>query len=223
VNANGRLLLEALRDVMPGPLAAPPDTGASDDAQPLEAARFIPVAGMVVGILAGAVYWLTAQIWPSSVALMLSLLATALVTGDIHRRSGVWLFVLLTKYNVLMALTAANVPIPLPDYASLGLIMVAGHAASRALWVSVMITRASGAARAPAMDLGIALCLGLLPATLLGIPGLVGLAAAISTRLVLTTFVLAKLPAETRMRLDFIQHLTEIGFYLGALAAGRYI
>jgi hypothetical protein len=118
-----------------------------------------------------------------------------------------------------MALSAANVPIPLPDGVALGFIMVAGHAASRALVVSVMGSRP----RVANMDLSIALCLGLAPAAFLGIPGLVGLAAAIATRLVLTAFVLPKLPADPRTRTGVTQHFTEIGLYLGALAAWRYV
>jgi adenosylcobinamide-GDP ribazoletransferase len=215
-------LLEAIRDVLPGPVAPSADVKTRADVKPLEATRFIPVAGMVVGLLGGTVYWFAAELWPTSVALMLSLLATALATGDIHRRGGIWVFILFIEYNALMALSAADVPIPLPEYAALGLIMVAGHAASRALVVS-MIARKPAASRAIALDLGLALCLGFLPATFLGIPGLIGLAAAIATRLSLTAYVLPKLPAEPRMRMDLTQHFTEIALYLGALAAWRYI
>jgi adenosylcobinamide-GDP ribazoletransferase len=213
VSLQWRLLMAALHYVIPGP--RPND----DDIQPREAVRFIPLAGILVGLLGGFVYWLAAQIWPASVALMLSLLATAMVTGDINQRSVVWLFVLLIKYNALMALSAANVPLPLPDDSALGFIMVAGHAASRALVVSVMGNRP----RVAAMDLSVGLCLGFVPAAFLGIPGLVGLVAAIATRMVLTALVLPKLPAEPRSRLAITQQFTEIGLYLGALAAWRYI
>jgi adenosylcobinamide-GDP ribazoletransferase len=208
-----RLFLAALRYVIPGP------NPSSGELQPREAARFVPLAGMLVGVLGGFVYWLAVKIWPASVALMLSLLATALATGEIRQRGTAWIFALLVKYNALMALSAAHVPIPLPDDATLGLIMVAGHAASRALVVSVMENRPRGADA----DLSIALCLGLAPAAFLGIPGLVGLAAAIATRMVLTALVLPKLPAEPCARLTTTQQFTEIGFYLGALAAWRYI
>jgi adenosylcobinamide-GDP ribazoletransferase len=213
VNLQWRLFLAALRYVIPGPS---PNSG---ELQPREAARFIPLAGMLVGLLGGFVYWLAVEIWPASVALMLSLLATALATGEIQQRGTAWIFALLIKYNALMALSAAHVPIPLPDDATLGFIMVAGHAASRALVVSVMVNRPRGADA----DLSIALCLGLAPAAFLGIPGLVGLAAAIATRMVLTALVLPKLPAEPRVRLATTQQFTEIGLYLGALAAWRYI
>jgi hypothetical protein len=213
VNAQWRLFLAALRYVIPGPR---PNNGGLE---PRKAARFLPLAGIFVGLLGGFVYWLAAQVWPTSVALMLSLFATALVTGDIQQREAAWVFALLIKYNVLMALSAANVPIPLPDDVALGLIMVAGHAASRALVVSVM----GNQPRVAAMDLSIALCLGLAPAAFLGIPGLVGLAAAIAMHLILSAFVLPKLPADPRARTGVTQQFTEIGLYLGALAAWRYI
>jgi cobalamin synthase len=213
VNAQWRLFLAALRFVIPGPRA---DSG---DLEPREASRFVPLAGICVGLLGGFVYWLAAQVWPASVALILSLFATALATGEMQQPGAAWVFALLIKYNALMALSAANVPFPLPDDVALGLIMVTGHAASRALVVSVMGSRP----RVAAMDLSIALCLGLAPAAFLGIPGLVGLAAAIATRLILTAFVLPRLPVDPRARTGVTQQFTEIGLYLGALAAWRYI
>lgn len=213
MNVQWRLFLAALRYVIPGPGLN------GGELQPREAARFLPLAGMALGLLGGFVYWLAVEIWPASVALMLSLLATALATGEIRQRGAVWILVLLIKYNALMALSAAHVPIPLPDDAALGFVMMAGHAASRALEVSVMVNRPRGADA----DLSIALCLGLAPAAFLGIPGLVGLAAAITTRMVLTSLFLPKLTAEPRARLATTQQFTEIGLYLGALAAWRYI
>lgn len=213
MNAQWRLLLAALRYVFPGP--RPSD----DDLQDREAVRFVPLAGMLVGLLGGFVYWLAVEVWPASVALILSLLATALATGDLGQRHAAWVFALLIKYNALMALSAANVPFPLPADAALGFLMVAGHAASRALMVSVMANRP----RVAPLDLSVALCLGLAPAAFLGIPGLVGLAVAIATRLGLGALVLPGFPGGHRDRLAITQQFTEIGLYLGALAAWRYI
>jgi adenosylcobinamide-GDP ribazoletransferase len=81
VNAQSRLFLAALRFVISGPRA---DSG---DLEPREAARFVPLAGIGVGLLGGFVYWLAAQLWPASVALMLSLFATALATGELQPSS----------------------------------------------------------------------------------------------------------------------------------------
>jgi adenosylcobinamide-GDP ribazoletransferase len=240
VNAQWRLLLAALRFV--ARRRAPGDGLASGTAPP-EASRFIPVAGILVGLLGAAVYRLAAELWPTSVAVVLSLLATVLATENAGanpsledhasttplevRHGGTGrlydVFVLLIKYNVLMALSAASVPFSLPEYFTLGLIMVAGQAASRALVVSVMANDLPAELRATAADLTIALIIGLAPASLLGIPGLIGLAAAIVMRLALTAYILPVLKSGFRERLDVTQQLTEVSFYLGALATWKYI
>jgi hypothetical protein len=172
-----------------------------------------PLFGIVVGAVGGAVYWLGALVWPSSIAVILSMIATELAGAALHRGAdsvrasadgrAVWIvFVVLAKYNALMALTAASLPFALPANAALGLIMIAGHASSRAL----------------AGDLGIGLALGFAPAVLLGIPGLVGLAAAVLARI---AFILARrrLPLAGQ---DMARPLAEVCFYLGAVAAWAY-
>ena len=129
-----------------------------------------------------------------------------------------------------MALTSANLPLALPPNVGLGLIMIAAQAASHALMVSVMAmrdTRARGvAAASPRLsnnDLGVALLLGLAPAALLGLPGLVGLVVAIMMRLGWAAFAGPPRAGRLRERLDYTQHLTEACFYLGALASWKYI
>jgi cobalamin synthase len=180
-------------------------------------------------LCAAAVYWLGSQAWPTSVAVVLSMLATTLLDGRGRGFGAVyWIFVLLVKYNALMALSAANVPVPLPPFVTLGLIMVAGQAASRALVVSVMATDIPSAAgpspfRATANDLSVALIIGFAPAALLGIPGLIGLVSAITLRLLLTAAILPRLGIRNRERFYVTQQLTELCFYLGALATWKYV
>jgi adenosylcobinamide-GDP ribazoletransferase len=54
-------------------------------AQQLEqAARYLPLVGMLVGAIAAAVLWLTAQVLPLSLAVGLSMVAGILVTGAFH-------------------------------------------------------------------------------------------------------------------------------------------
>src|SRR6267154_812542 len=84
-------------------------------------ARYLPAVGILMGVIGGAIYWVAAQFWPSSVAVVLSLFATALIGGtgseaSIAKFQPAWLdvFILLIKYNALMALTAANLPCSLP-------------------------------------------------------------------------------------------------------------
>ena len=99
-------------------------------------------------------------------------------------------FAVLLKYNALMALSGASLPFPLPANVALGLIMIAGAAASRALVVSMR--------PASHADLGIAWVLGFAPAALIGLPGLVGLAAAIAARIALLAYLRRKLPLDRR-------------------------
>ncbi len=225
MNSPWRLFLAALRFVTQGTPAPP---GIGDTATSHQMSRFVPVVGALVGLLGAGAYWGAAQIWPTSVAVVLSLLATVLLTtpGDVpHARAGAiyWVFLLLTKYNALMALSAANMPFAIPPFFALGSIMVAAHAASRTLVVSVMATETTGPLRVTAGDLCIALLVGSAPAALLGIPGLIALVSAIVVRLCLTAYVLPKFQFPVHERLDIIQQLTEVGFYLGALASWKYI
>jgi adenosylcobinamide-GDP ribazoletransferase len=241
-----RLFLMALRRFtrIPVPWIAP-SNGEAD-----AAARYMPLVGAVVGAGAGCVYWLATRLWPTSVAVILAMLATALLTGGLHEsglaklcaaggraaaagrtRDGpdepraaaaatlCLLFVVLLRYNALMALSAANLAFPLPANCALGLIMIAAHMASRALVVSVA---AGGAAQhLGAADLSFALVSGFIPAALLGMPGLVGLAAAIVTRMAFSAYV--KRRGADHDHLGATQQLTEVAFYLGALSAWTYI
>jgi adenosylcobinamide-GDP ribazoletransferase len=193
-------------------------------------ARYLPLAGMLVGAIGGAVYWVAAQFWPSSVAVVLSLFATALIGGigsedSIAKLQPVWLdvFVLLIKYNALMALTAANLPFSVPANLALGLIMVCGQAASHGLLVSVLASRTEISPRVSSGELGFALTAGFAPAAVLGIPGLAGLVAAIVMRLGLAASLNRRSRPPSRTLMHTVQPLTEACFYLGALATWKYV
>jgi cobalamin synthase len=190
----------------------------------LTAPRFLPLVGAAVGAAGGAIYWLGAQLWPTSVAVVVSMLATGLLSARVSGAVGTpasalgpaaLVFAVLLKYNALMALSAASLPFPLPANVALGLIMIAANAASRALVVSMR--------PASHTDLGIAWVLGFAPAALIGLPGLVGLAAAIAARIALMAYLRRKPHSVAAAELDLGQQLTEICFYLGALAAWAYI
>jgi adenosylcobinamide-GDP ribazoletransferase len=189
------------------------------------APRLSPLVGALIGAVGGAVYWLGAQIWPTSIAVVLSMLATAGFSagsgsGAVARDPGEDMlgivFSLLMKFNALMALSAANLSFRLPANLALGLIMIAGQASSRTLVVSASKPVSYG-------DLGIALAIGFAPAALIGIPGLIGLAAAIVARIVFIAYIRRNRPSVTAAELDLTQQLTEVCFYLGALASWAYI
>jgi hypothetical protein len=134
------------------------------------------------------------------------------------------LFCLLIKYNALMALSAAKLPFAVPSNLALGLIMICGHAASFALVVPVMAVRAEKSApKVSGTDSALALLIGFAPAVLLGIPGLIGLAGAVIASLSAVAFLKVNRMAGSSDALDTTQLLTELCFYLGALASWRYI
>jgi cobalamin synthase len=186
-----------------------------------EGAKFAPLAGALIGALGGAVYWLSAKLWPSNVAMILSMAVTALLAGGIP---SIRLFYLLIKYNALMALSAAQLPFAAPANLALGLIMICGQAASFALVVAIMATRPEkSAAKVSGTDFGIALLLGFAPAALLGVPGLIGLVAAIVMGLGFIAYLRFRRAGASSQTLDMTQLFTELSFYLGALASWRYV
>ncbi|HSZ07162.1 MAG TPA: hypothetical protein VK794_01390 [Steroidobacteraceae bacterium] len=193
--------------------------------------QFAPLMGALIGALGGAVYWLGMQVWPSSVALILSMASTALLTARMQGGTPAaplpassWMLCLLIKYNALMALSAAKLPFAVPANVPLGFIMICGYAASFALLVCVTLLRP--AKSAPAFGngaLALALLIGFAPAALLGIPGLIGLAAAILATLGILAFLRFKRARSSHDALTLTQWLTEACFYLGALATWRYV
>jgi adenosylcobinamide-GDP ribazoletransferase len=192
--------------------------------------QFAPLIGILIGALGGMIYWLAVQIWPSSVAVMLSMAATALLTTEFRGIAATRLdllcrvLCLLIKYNTLMALSAAKLPFAVPPNVPLALIMICGYAASFALLVAVMAIRADKSA--PKLGPGplcFALLIGFAPAVLLGIPGLIGLAVALAVGLgFIAVFKYKKVDAAGD-RLDATQLVTEACFYLGALATWKYV
>src|SRR5882672_10379076 len=189
----------------------------------LAAPPLLPLLGAAVGAVGGGAYWAGAQIWPASVAVILSMLATALLSAWLDpagaRTPGagagagagamIIVFALLIRFNVLMALSAANLPFPLPPNLALGLILIAGHASSSALGVSMK--------PASHLDLGIALAIGFAPAALIGMPGLIGLACAIGARIAFAAYARRRRLSIGAAELDRTRLMTELCFYLGTL------
>jgi adenosylcobinamide-GDP ribazoletransferase len=197
--------------------------------------KFAPLVGGLIGLAGGLIYWLALQVWPASVAVILAMAATTLLSFSFGpardlaalplNRADVSLQVLylLVKYSALMALTAAKLPFAAPAEATLGLVMICGYAASGALMVSVWTITPGEPAKLNNTDLGIALLIGFAPAALLGIPGLTGLAAAIVVSFAFTIYVKITGAVRTAQRLELTQQLTETAFYLGALATWSYV
>jgi adenosylcobinamide-GDP ribazoletransferase len=224
MSAQRRLFLTALRFCARLPAAG---FKGADVQHPGAAARYVPVVGVLIGALGGGVYWLGAQLWPTSIAVVLSMLATALATPNVRARGfGTvgFVFALLLKYNTLMALSAASLPFAVPANVALGLIMISGHAASRALVVSLMASSAHDSPiRVSNGDLVFAIGIGFAPATLLGIPGLIGLAIAILARVAFGAYLKRNRKTIESAAFYATQQLTEVCFYLAALASWAYV
>jgi adenosylcobinamide-GDP ribazoletransferase len=237
MNAQWRLLMAALRfdtrlagAALKG--AAVGDLGAG--------ARYFSVAGALIGVVGGAAYWLGTLLWPTSVAVILSMLATTALSGRSYESAGsdgmardaggrtfgmvAFVFALLLKYNVLMALSAAWLPFAAPANMALGLIMICGHAAGCALIISLVASPAGASStRISNGDLGLALVIGFAPAALLGIPGLIGLASAILARVGYGAYLKRGRRVIAGAELYAAQQLCELCFYLGALASWTYV
>jgi hypothetical protein len=131
---------------------------------------------------------------------------------------------LLIKYNALMALSAAKLPFAVPANIPLALIMICGYAASFALLVFTMATwPEKSAPKIGHGALALALLIGFEPAALLGVPGLVGLAAAIVAAMFLIALLRYRKIGGSDDTLDLAQLITEACFYLGALGSWRYV
>ncbi len=193
--------------------------------------RFAPWVGALIGLSGGAVYWLAVQVWPTSVAVILAMAMTTL--GSVAagpawpgggRQSFSQALYLMIKYSILMALSAAKLAFAAPPEAVLGLIMICGYAASGALVVSTLnVAPPPLPAKLTHTDLGLTLLMGFAPAALLGIPGLTGLVGAILASLAYTAYLRFSGEAPPAQRLEFTQQLTEVAFYLGALATWSYV
>ena len=241
MNTQWRLLMTALR--FDTRLAAAALRGATV-ADLGAGARYFPVAGALVGAVGGAAYWLGTQLWPTSVAVVVSMLATTAMSGRAYEIAGAeqpadalaheargrafgmvaYVFALLLKYNALMALSAAGLPFAAPANVALGLIMICGHAAGCAVIVSLIASpNGASSTRISNGDLGVALVIGFAPAALLGIPGLVGLASAILARVGYGAYLKRGGRSVNSAELYAGQQLCEVCFYLGALASWAYV
>ena len=200
------------------------------------APRFSPVRGAAVGAVGGLLYWGAAEVWPASIAVVIAMLAMVSLdppnASDAGRglrgTAAVLVLGTLLKYDTLMALSAAKLPYALPENAALGCIMVAGQALALGLAVSVAPASSESRARSvSAGDLAIALLLGFVPATLIGIPGLIGLAAALVARFAWPAFERRRGGATNTGAFDSpartVREIAEISFYLGVLGAWSFI
>lgn len=224
-----------------------------------QAARYLPLVGALVGGIAALVTWLGAQGLPLALAVGLGMAASILVTGAFHEdglsdfadgmggatskeralaimkdsRVGAYgvialVLVLLLKYQALLALCTRD------SLLRAGAALVAAHAVSRLMALSVMATQqyvrddASSRVRPAAQKPG---WIGLAFALLTGTAALGGLfatgarmaailmavAAALAMRIYLAWRMQRRLGGYTGDCLGAVQQLSELAFYLGLL------
>lgn len=211
--------------------------------------RFFPLVGIFVGAIGALVFWLSDMLLPLEVAVLLSMVATILLTGAFHEDGladaidglgGGW-----SKEQVLTIMVDSR----LGSYGAIGLVLalltkyqalsyqmaafipasiVAGHALSRLCAVLVMFTQSyvktEGKSKPLATQLSlrelvIATFFGLLPMMLLEMKFLAALVPVAIVWLWFSAKIKTRIGGYTGDCLGAMQQLTEIAFYIGLLAS----
>lgn len=212
------------------------------------AAKYFPLVGILVGLIAAAIYGLAILVWPLELAVLASMVATIWLTGAFHedgladaadglgsgwekqqvltimQDSHLGSFGAIALFLVLLtkfeALSHTSAPL-LPG------IMLAGHALSRFAAVLVIYTqsyvRASGKSKPLASQLtrgemALAGLFGLAPLALLGYKVLLAMLPVALIWFWFSNKLKKRLGGYTGDCLGAMQQLTEVAFYLGLLA-----
>lgn len=220
-----------------------------DEADLNKSTRFFPLVGILVGAVGALVFWLSNLLLPLEVAVLLSMVATILLTGAFHEDGladsidglgGGW-----TREQVLTIMVDSRIG----SYGAVGLLlalltkyqalsyqtalfipaaMIAGHALSRLCAVLVMFTqcyvKAEGKSKPLAtqlniVELFIATFFGLLPLAFLETRFLGALLPVAIVWLWFSSKIKARIGGYTGDCLGAMQQLTEVAFYVGLLAS----
>ncbi len=212
------------------------------------AVRYFPLAGIIVGSAAAAVFWLADNILPQALAVLLSMSATLLLTGAFHEDGladavdglgGGWspeqILAIMKDSRVGSYGVVALVMVLLIKFQTLtaldaGLIpatLVAGHALSRFAAVLLIVlqdyVRETGKAKPLAQKITPSECLlaagfGFAPLVLLPAKTLLALSAVIFIWFWFSRKLRLQLGGYTGDCLGAMQQLCEAGFYIGVLA-----
>lgn len=212
------------------------------------AAKYFPLVGVLVGLIAAAVYGLAIMIWPLEIAVLASMVATIWLTGAFHedgladaadglgggwdkeqvlsimQDSRIGSFGAIALFLVLLgkfeALSQLSAPL-LPG------IMLAGHSLSRFAALLVIYTqsyvKSSGkskllATRLSRQELSLAALFGLLPLALLAPRFWFALLPVAIVWCWFSHKLKKRLGGYTGDCLGAMQQLCELAFYLGVLA-----
>lgn len=216
-----------------------------------KAARFFPLIGIFVGAVGALVFWLAHYLLAVSVAILLSMAATIMLTGAFHEDGLAdatdGLGGGLTKEQVLTIMMDSRIG----SYGAIGLVMVlltkfqaltyvvagsipitliAGHALSRLCAVLVIFTQSyvktEGKAKPLATQLGfreltLAAFFGLVPLCFFTWHALMALAPVILVWCWFSAKIKRRIGGYTGDCLGAMQQLTELAFYLGLLACSK--
>lgn len=220
-----------------------------NDADLNRAARYFPLVGIIVGAIGALVFLLANHLLPLTIAVLLSMGATILLTGAFHEDGLAdatdGLGGGLDKQQVLTIMMDSRIG----SYGAISLVLVlltkyqalshqvawlmpatliAGHALSRLCAVWVMFTQSYVKAEGKAKPLATQLSLGeLLVAACFGLAPLCFFAWHVVIALIPVTLVWWWFSAKIKQRiggytgdcLGAMQQLTEVTFYLGLLAS----
>lgn len=212
-----------------------------------QATRFFPLVGILVGSVGAVVFYLCHNILPLSIAVLISMAATIMLTGAFHEDGladsidglgGGW-----SREQALTIMVDSRIG----SYGAIGLVLVlltkhqslveisahfipmaliAGHALSRLCAVFVMYNqdyvKADGKAKPLATkikpyELLIASFFGLMPLYLIGLNNLFALFPVAITWIWFSKKIKSRLGGYTGDCLGAMQQLTEVAFYIGLL------
>ncbi len=211
--------------------------------------RFFPLVGILVGVAGALVFWMCDILLPVEISVLLSMVATILLTGAFHEDGladavdglgGGWhkeqvLAIMVDSrigsYGAIGLALVLLIKYQSLSYQTLAFIpvaMIAGHALSRLCAVLVMFTqsyvKAEGKSKPLATqlnitELAIATFFGLLPLIFLEMKYFAALIPVAIVWLWFSAKIKARIGGYTGDCLGAMQQLTEVAFYTGLLAS----
>lgn len=220
-----------------------------DEADLARSTRYFPLVGLLVGAFGALVFWLGDFLLPLELAVLLSMVATILLTGAFHEDGlsdavdglgGGWekeqVLTIMTdsrvgSYGAIAIVLALLIKFQTLSHlpaAAIPLILMAGHALSRFCATLVIATQSyvkhEGKSKPLATqitpgELLVAAVFGLLPLVLLDIRLLFALLPVALVWFWFSAKIRSRIGGYTGDCLGAMQQLTEIAFYLGLLAS----
>lgn len=217
-----------------------------------KATRYFPLVGLLVGGVGALIFWLAHHILPLDLALLLSMVATILLTGAFHEdgladsmdglgggfgREQVLTIMTDSRIgsygaiSIILILLIKFQALSHQAVLTIPIILVAGHALSRFCAVLVMYAqsyvKAEGKSKPLATsisvaELMVAASFGLMPLTFFAAHQLLALLPVLLVWLWFSAKIKACIGGYTGDCLGAMQQLTEVAFYIGLLATASF-